>query len=82
MANPDYIKAMLSEQIQEERLRIYFFTSSYTLLSTIPSLLAPSRCLRYRKVAAIVSKMISHELAAALDQVSLGLPSISDKVLS
>lgn len=71
MAKPDSIKAMLSEQIQEEGLRTYLFTYApyYDTLSvgTLSSMFE----LTDRKVAAIVSKMISHEeLAAALDQVN------------
>ncbi|KAG9239384.1 putative eukaryotic translation initiation factor 3 subunit C [Amylocarpus encephaloides] len=74
MAKPDEIKAMLSEQIQEEGLRTYLFTYApyYDTLSvaTLSSMFELSD----RKVAAIVSKMISHEeLAAALDQVSLSI---------
>ncbi|KAM3080934.1 Translation initiation factor 3 subunit c [Clarireedia jacksonii] len=71
MAKPDEIKAMLSAQIQEEGLRTYLFTYApyYDTLSvgTLSSMFE----LTDRKVAAIVSKMISHEeLAAALDQVN------------
>ncbi|CZR60036.1 probable Eukaryotic translation initiation factor 3 subunit C [Phialocephala subalpina] len=71
MAKPESIKAMLSEQIQEEGLRTYLFTYApyYDTLSvaTLSSMFELSE----RKVAAIVSKMISHEeLAAALDQVN------------
>jgi translation initiation factor 3 subunit C len=71
MAKPDEIKKMLSEQIQEEGLRTYLFTYApfYDTLSvaTLSSMFELSD----RKVAAIVSKMISHEeLAAALDQVN------------
>ncbi|CAG8955226.1 hypothetical protein HYFRA_00007243 [Hymenoscyphus fraxineus] len=71
MAKPEEIKVMLSEQIQEEGLRTYLFTYApfYDTLSvaTLSSMFELSD----RKVAAIVSKMISHEeLAAALDQVS------------
>ncbi|KAH8683213.1 putative eukaryotic translation initiation factor 3 subunit C [Tricladium varicosporioides] len=71
MAKPDSIKTMLSEQIQEEGLRTYLFTYApyYDTLSvgTLSSMFELSD----RKVAAIVSKMISHEeLAAALDQVN------------
>lgn len=71
MSNPDSIKAMLSAQIQEEGLRTYLFTYApyYDTLSvgTLSSMFELSD----RKVAAIVSKMISHEeLMAALDQVN------------
>jgi translation initiation factor 3 subunit C len=71
MSKPESIKKMLSEQIQEEGLRTYLFTYApfYDTLSvnTLSSMFELSD----RKVAAIVSKMISHEeLAAALDQVN------------
>lgn len=65
------IKTMLEEQIQEEGLRTYLFTYApyYDTLSVAK--LAGMFDLPERKVAAIVSKMISHEeLAAALDQVN------------
>ena len=71
MAKPDSIKTMLSEQIQEEGLRTYLFTYApyYDTLSV--GALSSMFELTDRKVAAIVSKMISHEeLAAALDQVN------------
>jgi len=67
----DKIKAMLSEQIQEEGLRTYLFTYApyYDTLSI--STLSGMFELDEKKIAAIVSKMISHEeLAAALDQVN------------
>ncbi|KAI9828042.1 MAG: Translation initiation factor 3 subunit c [Thelocarpon impressellum] len=71
MAQPERIKVMLSEQIQEEGLRTYLFTYApfYDTLSigTLASMFELSE----RKVAAVVSKMISHEeLAAAMDQVN------------
>ena len=71
MAQPEKIKTMLSEQIQEEGLRTYLFTYApyYDTLS-VESLTSMFE-LPQRKVAAVVSKMISHEeLAAALDQVN------------
>ncbi|KAF2843096.1 hypothetical protein M501DRAFT_925778 [Patellaria atrata CBS 101060] len=71
MAQSSVIKTMLSEQIQEEGLRTYLFTYApfYDTLSI--STLASMFELSERKVAAVVSKMISHEeLAAALDQVN------------
>ncbi|KAL8772342.1 MAG: hypothetical protein Q9209_002554 [Squamulea sp. 1 TL-2023] len=71
MANSEQIKKMLSEQIQEEGLRTYLFTYApfYDTLSV--NTLASMFDLTERKVAAVVSKMISHEeLAAALDQVN------------
>ncbi|KAK8115215.1 eukaryotic translation initiation factor 3 subunit 8 protein [Apiospora kogelbergensis] len=71
MPDTEGIKTMLSKQIQEEGLRTYLFTYApfYDTLSV--STLATMFELEDRKVAAIISKMISHEeLAAALDQVS------------
>ncbi|KAI9758862.1 MAG: Translation initiation factor 3 subunit c [Chaenotheca gracillima] len=71
MAEPEKIKKMLSEQIQEEGLRTYLFTYApfYDTLSV--ETLASMFELSERKVAAVISKMISHEeLAAALDQVN------------
>ncbi|KAI9820249.1 MAG: Translation initiation factor 3 subunit c [Pycnora praestabilis] len=71
MSQPEKIKNMLSEQIQEEGLRTYLFTYApfYDTLSV--STLASMFELSERKVAAVISKMISHEeLAAALDQVN------------
>lgn len=71
MSKPEAIKSMLSEQIQEEGLRTYLFTYApfYDTLSV--ATLSSMFDLTNRKVAAIVSKMISHEeLAAALDQVN------------
>jgi translation initiation factor 3 subunit C len=65
------VKTMLSEQIQEEGLRTYLFTYApfYDTLSI--TTLAGMFELDDKKIAAIVSKMISHEeLAAALDQVN------------
>lgn len=67
----DRIKTMLAEQIQEEGLRTYLFTYApyYDTLSL--STLGGMFELDEKKIAAIVSKMISHEeLAAALDQVN------------
>lgn len=71
MSQPDKIKAMLAEQIQEEGLRTYLFTYApfYDALSI--STLSDMFELSSKKIAAIVSRMISHEeLAAALDQVN------------
>ncbi|KAF2761179.1 eukaryotic translation initiation factor 3 subunit C [Pseudovirgaria hyperparasitica] len=71
MAQSEKIKEMLSAQIQEEGLRTYLFTYApfYDTLSV--TTLASMFELTERKVAAVVSKMISHEeLAAALDQVN------------
>ena len=71
MAQPDKIKNMLSEQIQEEGLRTYLFTYAPFYDTLAVSTLASMFELSERKVAAIISKMISHEeLAAALDQVN------------
>lgn len=71
MPSSEEIKAMLSKQIQEEGLRTYLFTYAPfydTLgLDTLGNMFE----LEPAKVAAVVSKMISHEeLAASLDQVS------------
>jgi translation initiation factor 3 subunit C len=71
MAQSAKIKSMLSGQIQEEGLRTYLFTYApfYDTLSI--DILASMFEVPERKVAAVVSKMISHEeLAAALDQVN------------
>lgn len=62
---------MLSKQIQEEGLRTYLFTYApfYDTLST--ETLSAMFELDSTKVAAVISKMISHEeLAASLDQVT------------
>ncbi|EGD86948.2 eukaryotic translation initiation factor 3 subunit C [Trichophyton rubrum CBS 118892] len=71
MAQPDKIKIMLAEQIQEEGLRTYLFTYApfYDTLSI--STLAAMFELSEKRISAIVSRMISHEeLSAALDQVN------------
>ncbi|CAM1510368.1 Fc.00g007030.m01.CDS01 [Cosmosporella sp. VM-42] len=71
MPNAEEIKTMLSKQIQEEGLRTYLFTYApfYDTLST--ETLSGMFELDAEKVAAVVSKMISHEeLAASLDQVT------------
>ncbi|KAI1328442.1 eukaryotic translation initiation factor 3 subunit 8 N-terminus-domain-containing protein [Xylariaceae sp. FL0255] len=71
MPNTEEIKAMLSKQIQEEGLRTYLFTYAPFYDTLAVSTLSSMFELEDRKVAAIVSKMISHEeLAAALDQVT------------
>ncbi|TVY39666.1 Eukaryotic translation initiation factor 3 subunit C [Lachnellula subtilissima] len=71
MAKPEAIKTMLSEQIQEEGLRTYLFTYAPYYDTLAVGTLSSMFELTDRKVAAIVSKMISHEeLAAALDQVN------------
>ncbi|KAI2613217.1 eukaryotic translation initiation factor 3 subunit C [Hypoxylon fragiforme] len=71
MPNTEEIKTMLSKQIQEEGLRTYLFTYAPFYDTLAVSTLSSMFELEDRKVAAIVSKMISHEeLAAALDQVT------------
>ncbi|KAI1188311.1 eukaryotic translation initiation factor 3 subunit 8 N-terminus-domain-containing protein [Nemania serpens] len=71
MPNMDEIKSMLSKQIQEEGLRTYLFTYAPFYDTLAVSTLSSMFELDDRKVASIVSKMISHEeLAAALDQVT------------
>jgi len=70
MKEPEKIKAMLEAQIQEEGLRTYLFTYAPFYDTLGLSTLAEMFALGERKVAAVVSRMISHEeLAAALDQV-------------
>jgi len=65
------IKSMLEQQIQEEGLRTYLFTYAPYYDTLAINHLASMFDLPERKVAAVVSKMISHEeLAAALDQVN------------
>ena len=67
----DKVKTMLSSQIQEEGLRTYLFTYApyYDTLSV--TTLGEMFELPPKKIAAIVSRMISHEeIAAALDQVN------------
>ncbi|KAF2453331.1 eukaryotic translation initiation factor 3 subunit C [Lineolata rhizophorae] len=74
MAQSGKIKEMLAEQIQEEGLRTYLFTYApfYDTLSV--ATLSQMFDLPDRKVASIVSRMISHEeLAAALDQVNAAI---------
>ncbi|KAH8154256.1 uncharacterized protein LAJ45_02024 [Morchella importuna] len=71
LPEPQKIKDMLSEKIQEEGLRTYLFTYApfYDTLSI--SRLVEMFDLSERKVSALVSKMIAHEeIAAALDQVN------------
>ncbi|WEW59778.1 Translation initiation factor 3 subunit c [Emydomyces testavorans] len=71
MAQPDKIKTMLAQQIQEEGLRTYLFTYApfYDTLSV--ATLSNMFELPEKKIYAIISRMISHEeLAAALDQVN------------
>jgi translation initiation factor 3 subunit C len=70
-SDKDKIKEMLAEQIQEEGLRTYLFTYApyYDTLSI--TTLSGMFELDAKKIAAVISKMISHEeLAAALDQVN------------
>ncbi|CUS10887.1 unnamed protein product [Tuber aestivum] len=71
LPEPQKIKEMLSEKIQEEGLRTYLFTYApfYDTLSL--GRLVEMFDLGERKVSALVSKMIAHEeIAAALDQVN------------
>ncbi|KIW91534.1 eukaryotic translation initiation factor 3 subunit C [Cladophialophora bantiana CBS 173.52] len=71
LENKEKVKKMLAEQIQEEGLRTYLFTYApyYDTLSI--TTLSGMFELDSKKIAAVVSKMISHEeLAAALDQVN------------
>lgn len=71
MPQPDKIKEMLSHQIQEEGLRTYLFTYAPFYDSLSINTLASMFEIPEKKIAAIVSRMISHEeLAAALDQVN------------
>ena len=71
MPDTEGIKTMLSKQIQEEGLRTYLFTYAPYYDTLAVSTLSSMFELEDRKVAALVSKMISHEeLAAALDQVT------------
>ncbi|KAJ5579980.1 uncharacterized protein N7459_005965 [Penicillium hispanicum] len=71
MPQPEKIKEMLSQQTQEEGLRTYLFTYAPFYDSLSISSLADMFELPAKKIAAIISRMISHEeLAAALDQVN------------
>lgn len=71
MPSAEDIKTMLAKQIQEEGLRTYLFTYAPFYDTLAISTLSTMFELDSRKVAAVVSKMISHEeLAAALDQVT------------
>lgn len=71
VAQSDKIKVMLAEQIQEEGLRTYLFTYAPFYDTLAVEVLASMFELSERKIAAVVSKMISNEeLAAALDQVN------------
>lgn len=71
MPQPEKIKEMLSAQTQEEGLRTYLFTYAPFYDSLSISSLAEMFELPIKKIAAIISRMISHEeLAAALDQVN------------
>lgn len=74
MPDTEGIKTMLAKQIQEEGLRTYLFTYAPFYDTLAVSTLSSMFELEDRKVAAIVSKMISHEeLAAALDQVTFNV---------
>ncbi|KAL4932374.1 translation initiation factor eIF3 core subunit c [Aspergillus undulatus] len=71
MPQPDKIKEMLAAQIQEEGLRTYLFTYAPFYDSLSISTLSTMFELPQKKIAAIISRMISHEeLGAALDQVN------------
>ena len=71
MPEPEKVRVMLAAQIQEEGLRTYLFTYAPFYDTLAVGTLASMFDLTERKVAAIISKMISHEeLAAALDQVN------------
>ncbi|KAJ5681714.1 Eukaryotic translation initiation factor 3 subunit C [Penicillium maclennaniae] len=71
MPQPEKIKEMLSAQTQEEGLRTYLFTYAPFYDSLSISSLADMFELPVKKIAAIISRMISHEeLGAALDQVN------------
>ena len=74
MPNAEEIKTMLSKQIQEEGLRTYLFTYAPFYDTLAIETLSGMFELDNTKVAAVVSKMISHEeLAASLDQVTSNL---------
>lgn len=71
MPSAEEIKTMLAKQIQEEGLRTYLFTYAPFYDTLAIETLSSMFELDSTKVAAVVSKMISHEeLAAALDQVT------------
>ena len=71
LPEPEAIKKMLSEKIQEEGLRTYLFTYAPFYDTLALERLVEMFDLPTRKVAALVSKMIAHEeIAAALDQVN------------
>lgn len=71
LPEPQKIKEMLSEKIQEEGLRTYLFTYAPFYDTLAVSRLTDMFDLPDRKAMAIVSKMIAHEeIAAALDQVN------------
>ncbi|KAJ0422625.1 eukaryotic translation initiation factor 3 subunit EifCc [Aspergillus carlsbadensis] len=71
MPQPEKVKEMLSQQTQEEGLRTYLFTYAPFYDSLSISTLSSMFELPEKKIAAIISRMISHEeLAAALDQVN------------
>jgi translation initiation factor 3 subunit C len=74
MPNAEEIKTMLSKQIQEEGLRTYLFTYAPFYDTLALETLSGMFKLDTTKVAAVVSKMISHEeLSASLDQVTSNL---------
>ncbi|KAL5340863.1 eukaryotic translation initiation factor 3 subunit 8 N-terminus-domain-containing protein [Aspergillus crustosus] len=71
MPQPEKIKELLSQQVQEEGLRTYLFTYAPFYDSLSISTLSTMFELPEKKIQAIISRMISHEeLGAALDQVN------------
>ncbi|KKF96720.1 Eukaryotic translation initiation factor 3 subunit C [Ceratocystis platani] len=71
MPNCEEIKTMLAKQIQEEGLRTFLFTYAPYYDTLAIEILSAMFELTAGKVAAVVSKMISHEeLSASLDQAT------------
>ncbi|PLB40501.1 translation initiation factor eIF3 core subunit c [Aspergillus candidus] len=71
MPQPEKVKEMLTQQIQEEGLRTYLFTYAPFYDSVSLPTLSGMFELPEKKIQAIISRMISHEeLSAALDQVN------------
>jgi translation initiation factor 3 subunit C len=69
MANPEKIKEMLTQKVQEEGLRTYLFNYGPCYQSVAVETLAKLFDLSPRKVSGVVSKLIAtEEIAAALDQ--------------
>lgn len=70
-ADRERVQKMLASQIQEEGLRTYLFTYAPFYDTVSITTLSGMFELDAKQIAAVVSKMISHEeLAAALDQVN------------